>query len=350
LKRQARAHRGLLVGLSVIALLALFPFSGAESWIVNIGIFTLMYAVLGSAWNLIGGYTGYVSLGSVAFFGLGAYGLALTFQHIGIGNGFLPFALVPLIGIAVAIISLPIGWIAFRTRGLPFIIVTISLVIILQYMALNLTDVTGGAPGLQVPQAPFPPGTYEEYFYWAMLVVFAVTLLACAYVRRSRLGLMMFAVREDEDKARGLGVATSVPKYAAFAGCAAFSAMAGAVWAYYLSTVYPQFAFDGEFLAMGIILVAYLGGIGTLWGPFVGALILTPAQQYFAYSLGGSQLYLIAYAAVFIVVMLFLPRGVMTTFADRALRRSRRRKQVVEELATAESESPRDAPSRVVAR
>ena len=142
----------------MIAVLALFPFSGAESWIVNIGIFTLMYAVLGSAWNLIGGYTGYVSLGSVAFFGLGAYGLALTFQHIGIGNGFLPFALVPLIGIAVAIISLPIGWIAFRTRGLPFIIVTISLVIILQYMALNLTDVTGGAPGLQVPQAPFPRG------------------------------------------------------------------------------------------------------------------------------------------------------------------------------------------------
>lgn len=336
--------------MGVIGILALFPFSGAESWIVNIGIFTLMYAVLGSAWNLIGGYTGYVSLGSVAFFGLGAYGLALTFQHIGIGNGFLPFALIPLIGIAVAIVSLPIGWIAFRTRGLPFIIVTISLVIILQYMALNLTDITGGAPGLQVPQAPFPPGTYEEYFYWAMLVVFTLTLLACAYVRRSRLGLMMFAVREDEDKARGLGVATSVPKYAAFAGCAAFSAMAGAVWAYYLSTVYPQFAFDGEFLAMGIILVAYLGGIGTLWGPFVGALILTPAQQYFAYSLGGSQLYLIAYAAVFIVVMLFLPRGVVTTIADRALRRSRRRRQVVEELATAELELARDAPAPVAAR
>jgi branched-chain amino acid transport system permease protein len=114
--------------------------------------------------------------------------------------------------------------------------------------------------------------------------------------------------------------------------------------------VYPQFAFDGEFLAMGIILVAYLGGIGTLWGPFVGALILTPAQQYFAYSLGGSQLYLIAYAAVFIVVMLFLPRGVVTTIADRALRRSRRRKQVVEELATAESEALRDAPAPAVAR
>ena len=101
MKRYAGAHVGLLVGLSVIIVLALFPFTGAESWIVNIGIFTLMYAVLGSAWNLIGGYTGYVSLGSVAFFGLGAYALALTFQHIGIGNGFLPFALVPIIGIAV---------------------------------------------------------------------------------------------------------------------------------------------------------------------------------------------------------------------------------------------------------
>jgi branched-chain amino acid transport system permease protein len=326
-------RRGLLVGIAIILLLALFPLSGAQSWIVNIGIFTLMYAALGSAWNLIGGYTGYVSLGSVAFFGLGAYSLALTFQHVGVGDGFLPFALVPLIGIAVALISLPLGFIAFRTRGLPFIIVTISLVIILQYCALNLTAVTGGAPGLQVPQAPFPPGTYEEYFYWAMLAVFTLTLLACAYVKRSRLGLMMFAVREDEDKARGLGVATAVPKFAAFAGSAAFSAMAGAVWAYYLTTVYPQFAFDGEFLAMGIILVAYLGGIGTLWGPFVGALILTPAQQYFAYSLGANQFYLLAYAAVFIAVMLFLPRGVVTTIGDRTLRRHRRRISAVEESA-----------------
>jgi branched-chain amino acid transport system permease protein len=331
MRRRLADRRGLLIGVAVITLLALFPLSGVESWIVNIGIFTLMYAALGSAWNLIGGYTGYVSLGSVAFFGLGAYSLALTFQHVGVGDGMLPFALVPAIGIVVALISLPLGFIAFRTRGLPFIIVTISLVIIFQYLALNLTAVTGGAPGLQVPQAPFAPGTYEQYFYWAMLMVFAITLLACAYVRRSRLGLMMFAVREDEDKARGLGVVTSVPKFAAFAGCAGFSAMAGAVWAYYLSTVYPQFAFDGEFLAMGVILVAYLGGIGTLWGPFVGALILTPAQQYFAYSLGANQFYLVAYAAVFVVVMLFLPRGVVTTIGDRALRRRRRRLSTVEE-------------------
>lgn len=331
MRQRLAGRRGLLIGVVVITLLALFPMSGVESWIVNIGIFTLMYAALGSAWNLIGGYTGYVSLGSVAFFGLGAYSMALTFQHLGVGDGLLPFALVPAIGIVVALISLPLGFIAFRTRGLPFIIVTISLVIILQYLALNLTAVTGGAPGLQVPQAPFAPGTYEQYFYWAMLAVFAITLLACAYVRRSRLGLMMFAVREDEDKARGLGVATAVPKFAAFAGSAGFSAMAGAVWAYYLSTVYPQFAFDGEFLAMGIILVAYLGGIGTLWGPFVGALILTPAQQYFAYSLGANQFYLVAYAAVFIAVMLFLPRGVVTTVADRALRRRRQRLSAIEE-------------------
>ena len=325
MRQRLLARRGLLIGIAVIVLLALFPFTGVESWIVNIGIFTLMYAALGSAWNLIGGYTGYVSLGSVAFFGLGAYSLALIFQHVGVGDGLIPFALVPVIGIAVALISLPLGFVAFRTRGLPFIIVTISLVIILQYLALNLTAVTGGAPGLQVPQAPFAPGTYEQYFYWAMLAVFTLTLAACAYVRHSRLGLMMFAVREDEDKARGLGVSTAIPKFAAFAGSAGLSAMVGAVWAYYLSTVYPQFAFDGEFLAMGIILVAYLGGIGTLWGPFVGALILTPAQQYFAYSLGGNQFYLVAYAAVFVVVMLFLPRGVVTTIADRALRRRRRR-------------------------
>jgi branched-chain amino acid transport system permease protein len=336
-------RRGLLIGTAMIVLLFLFPLAGFESWIINIGIFTLMYAALGSAWNLVGGYTGYVSLGSVAFFGLGAYAMALTFQHIGVGSGLLPFLLVPVFGLGVALLSIPLGFIAFRTRGLAFIIVTISLVIILQYLALNLTGLTGGAPGLSVPLAPFKPGAYEQYFYWAMLAVFTATLLTCAYVRRSRLGLMMFAVREDEDKARGLGVATFVPKFAAFAGSAGLSAMAGAVWAYYLTQVYPQFAFDGEFLAMGIILVAYLGGIGTLWGPFVGALILVPAQQYFAYALGANQYYLVAYAAVFVVVMLFLPRGVVTTFADRALRRSRRHREAVEELAASQSDQLGDA-------
>jgi branched-chain amino acid transport system permease protein len=344
--RLVRSWR-VALGMLVVVAMVTFPFMGFEAWVVNIATFTLMYAALGTAWNFIGGLTGYVSLGSVAFFGLGAYCLGITLQHVDVGSGWIPFGLVIPVGIAVAIASLPLAFVAYRTRGLPFIIVTVALVIILQYLAFNVTSVTGGPPGLQIAVAPFDPGDYERNFYYAVLLL---ALGISAYVMRSRLGLIMNAIREDEDKAQGLGVATSAPKYIAFAVSAGLSAMVGAVWAYDLSTVYPQFAFDPEFLAMGIILVAYLGGIGTLWGPFVGALVLTPAQQYLAYSIGASQWYLIVYAFVFILVMLFLPRGVVTTILDRMRRRTQRRRVEGWSLVEASAEPAADLPTPAAVR
>ena len=294
------------------------------AWIVNIGLFTVMYAGLASAWNLIGGYTGYITLGNVGFFGLGAYGFAEVFQHVGVGGGWWPFALMPAIALVVALVSVPLGWIAFRTRALSFIIVTVVLVVVLQYLAMNLTSLTGGAAGLGIPVPRFSTGSFVDIFYYAMVVCFALTIAACWYTRSSRLGLMMVAVREDEDRASGIGINTAVPKLLAFALSAGFSALIGMVWAYYLSTIYPSFAFDAEFTTMAIVLIAFLGGVGTLWGPTVGALILVPAQQYLAFTLGANDYYLIGYAAVFAVVMLTLRRGVVPSVNDLVLRRRRR--------------------------
>ena len=104
----------------VLALLAAFPFVETRDWIVNIGVFTLMYAALATAWNLFSGYTGYISLGQVAFFGVGAYALGITFAHWSIGSGYRPFYVLPLIGIGVAIASVPVSWIALRTRAMTF--------------------------------------------------------------------------------------------------------------------------------------------------------------------------------------------------------------------------------------
>ena len=113
-------------------------------------------------------------------------------------------------------------------------------------------------------------------------------------------------------------------KVATFATSAGLVAMAGGVWAYYIGFVYPQFAID-PLITIGMVLMAYLGGKGTLWGPVLGAFILVPAQQYLAYRLGASQLYLVGYAAVFLGVMLLLPRGILPSLADRlATRRSAR--------------------------
>lgn len=310
-------------GLIIFGLLTAFPFVVHAAWIVNIAFFTLMYAALATAWNLLGGYTGYITLGNVAFFGLGAYALGIMTQHTGVGYGWWPFLTVPLIGLLIGLISIPIALVAYRTRAISFIIVTITLVVILQYLAFNLSSITGGTPGLSIPIPKFSAGNFDRIFYLAMLVIYALSIAVCWYVRRSRLGLMMFAVRDDEDRASGVGVAVNVPKFLAFAVSAGLSAMVGSVWAYYLSNLYPQFAFDAEFLSMAIILVAFLGGVGTLWGPSIGALILIPAQQYLAFSLGASELYLIGYAAVFVVVMLLLPRGVVPSISDRLSRKRR---------------------------
>ena len=303
--------------------LIIFPFLTA-SWVVNIGLFTVMYAGLATAWNLVGGYLGYITLGNVAFFGLGAYSFAMIFQHASVGGGWWPFALVPALGVGVGIVSLPFGWVAYRTRSLSFIIVTIVLVVVFEYLAFNLTSITGGAAGLSIPLPPFAPGNYERIFYFVTLAVFAISVLICWYVRLSRLGLMMFAIRDDEDKAAGVGINVAMPKLLAFAVSAGLSAMFGVIWAYYESTIYPQFAFDPEFLTMAIVLIAFLGGTGTLWGPTVGALILVPAQQYMAFTLGANEYYLLGYAAVFAIVMLTLRRGVVPSINDFAARRRRR--------------------------
>ena len=156
------------------------PSVWGDSSTMNLFFFTLMYAVCASAWNILGGYSGYISLGHAAFFGIGAYAIAITFTRTGIGGGYRPFYVLPLVGIAGALISLPVGWIAFRTRAATFAIVTISFLFIVQLLAFNLHSVTSGAQGLAIPTPNFPVSSYEHPFYYAML--------GCSRSRSSRAG------------------------------------------------------------------------------------------------------------------------------------------------------------------
>jgi branched-chain amino acid transport system permease protein len=193
-----------------------FPLVFSTAWIVNIGVLTLMYAALAVAWNLFSGYSGYISLGQVAFFGLGAYSLAITFEHFGIGSGYNPFYALPLVGAGVAIASLPVAWIALRTRHMTFAIVTLTLLFVVQQLAFNLHSVTHGSSGLEVPPPSFGVDTYDRPFYYAMLALVLVALGVCWVVLRSKLGLMLLAIREDEEKARGLGVRVTGAKLVAW--------------------------------------------------------------------------------------------------------------------------------------
>ena len=323
-----------MVSFVIVAGLVTFPFVFQANWVVNIAVFTMMYASLATAWNLLGGYSGYISLGNAAFFGVGAYAIANLFPTSGGPPGYAPFLIVPLVGVAVAVLSLPIGWIAFRTRGVTFAIVTISLLFVAQTLAFLMRSFTKGSQGMGVGVPLFPVETYERPFYLAMLAIFLFAVFVCWYVRRAKLGLALFAVRDDEDRARGLGVDTEVAKLATFAMSMGITAMIGGIWAYYMTYIYPQFAVD-PLVTIGMVLMVYLGGRGTLWGPLLGALLLVPAQQLLAQNATTARWYLILYSGVFLVVILLLPRGIIPSVQDLIARlRSRERREPSPPTAT----------------
>jgi branched-chain amino acid transport system permease protein len=331
-----RSPRGIGPARAVVffGVLAMLPSFNLAHWVLNMLVFTLMYAVMSSAWNVLGGFAGYPSLGHAAFFGIGAYSVTLWFQHHGINSGYEPFFLLPAIGIGVALVGLPIAAIAMRTRADVFAIVTITLLFVVQTLAFNLRGLTGGAQGAAIAAAPFPAATYERPFYYVLLALLAVAMGLTLGTMRSKVGLSLDAVRADEDKAAGIGVRVQTVKLLAFCVSVGLTAMVGAVWAYYEGFIYPQFAID-PLISVAIVLMTFLGGRATLWGPVIGAFILELAQQYLTYSLGDKQFYLIAYALVFLVVMLLMPRGIVPSIQER-LRRRRRRLTV-------------DAPAQLIA-
>ena len=313
--------RGVAFGVAAAA----FPFVVQSAWIVNIGVITLMYAALATAWNLFSGYTGYISLGQAAFFGLGAYTLGITFQHVALRSGYEPLLVLPLVGIAVACASLPIAWIALRTRHMTFAIVTLTLLFVVQQLAFNLHSTTGGSSGLMLPSPGFDVASYDRPFYLAMLALLLIGLAVCGVALRSKLGLMLLSIREDEEKARSIGIRVTGAKLVAWWLSITLTAMVGGVWGYYLTFIYPQSAVD-PLVMIGAVLMAFLGGRGTVWGPALGAFVLVPAQQYMLIHLGASNFYLVGYAAVFMVVLLVLPRGILPSLQDAAARwRERRR-------------------------
>jgi len=321
LKRITAASWGR--GVLVFSALSALPFVFSAHWIVNLLVFTAMYAALASSWNLFSGFSGYVSLGNVAFFGIGAYATGIVFEHWSVGAGYRPFYVLPLVGLGCALAALPVGWIALRTRAMTFAIVTLTLLFIVQQLGFNLRGLTHGSQGISYPPPPFDVSAFERPFYYAMLGVLALSVAATRWLLAARLGLQLFGIRDDEEKARGVGVPVTGVKLAAFAVSIGLTAMVGGIWGYYIGYVYPEYAID-PLVQVGSVLMVFLGGRGTLWGPVLGAFLLVPAQQYMAYRLGASELYLVGYAAVFVVVMLLLPRGILPSLSDLAARVRRR--------------------------
>jgi len=305
-----------LIALAIVAaIFVVFPLVVTDPSTTSIAVFALVFMVAASAWNMFSGYSGYLALGHAVFFGCGGYAVALAARDWHVAGGWAVFGLLPFGGLVAGLIAIPVGLIALRTRRHTFVVVTIAIFFIFQLAAFNL-GFTEGTSGITLPFAPFSAANYNTPFYYVGLVILVGTLLVSWVVRRSRFGLQLLAIRDDEDRALSLGVPTWAFKMTAFVVSAALVGMIGGVYGYYVTYVYPQFVVD-PLVGLSMVLMAFLGGTGTIAGPVLGALLLEPTQLELAYFAGSARLYLVLYAAVFLAVILFLPRGVIPSIAER---------------------------------
>lgn len=260
-----------------------------------------LFAALGLAWNLVGGYAGQLSLGHVAFFGIGAYGLALFYQLS------IPIWLALFLAAIVStLVAGVIGVVSFRLRGPYFTLATIAFGEVLRLIATNL-DVTGGAIGLTMPGL-FHGRTFWRQFYLASVALTVIAFLANYWVSRSRFGYYLMAIREDEETASAVGINTARYKLWSLLMSAFLTALAGALYASAFQFIVPDSVLTLD-ISVQIAIITMLGGAGTLLGPIVGAALLLSAQEVFKNQFQESHL--LIYGVLIVVVVLFLPEGIM---------------------------------------
>lgn len=323
MKRILFSNRVWLV-IAFIALLV-YPLVQRSQYYQHVMIMTMMAAVLSSSWNILGGYAGYTSLGHAAFFGLGGYLVALAHNYY----GWHPFVSTWFLAFIVMGVALILGWISLRTHGSAFVVVTIAMVFIFRLVALNLSDITNGARGLTQPRpgwggVQWSPEFIKVPFHYIMLLLLCLTIFVSWRIRQSKFGLGLIAIREDEGKAEAVGINTMLYKVLAFGISAYFMGVAGGIYSYFFTYIDPQFIFD-VFTGVTMVLIAILGGRGTLWGPVLGAFIMEPLGNWLIGTFGGTQIHLTIFGGILLGVMLFMPQGILPTITNEIKRRAKAR-------------------------
>jgi branched-chain amino acid transport system permease protein len=265
---QLRGWGGWALCIVVATMLAL-PLVVKGSFANDILIRVLLFAFIGAAWNLMGGYAKQLSLGHSAFFGLGAY----TSTLMQINYGISPWIGMIAGGVVAMLASLPIGWLCFRLRGPYFTIATISTAQVLMLVFLKFRDFAWGAEGTTIPNLGYAPMMMQfeskAPYYYIVLALLAVALLITAWVERSRIGYYCVAIGEDEDAAEAVGVNATRIKRDIYMISAFLTALAGTFYTQYIYFIDPQTAFNFN-VSIEAALVSIVGGIGTLWGPLIG--------------------------------------------------------------------------------
>ncbi|HEV2721233.1 MAG TPA: branched-chain amino acid ABC transporter permease [Thermoanaerobaculia bacterium] len=332
------------VRVAVITLLAgvlvVLPLYVESTYALHMMILIFINVIVGSSWNILGGYTGQYSVGHAAYFGVGAYTtmMLLQFKHVAPWWGVWA-------GCGVALVTaIVIGWICFRLRGPYFVLASIAVAEIFRVSALNLKNLTNGAEGILVTEVPplkiggtvVTDWSTKIPFYYTGLLFMLTIIVVSALVYRSKLGYYFQAIREDQDAAHSLGINPTLYKNTALSISAIFTSLAGSLYALYVGFIDPSTVLALD-LSVQIVMICIIGGIGTIVGPVIGAALLIPLSEALRSNAITDALikagvvneeskvgaflkenlahaHVLIYGILVVIVILFMPEGVLGFF------------------------------------
>lgn len=310
--------------LAVLVVLIAFPWVIRDPYYQHLMILVLMWVAIGSGWNLIAGFTGQVSFGDAAFFGTGAYTAGLLASKLGISAWWG----IGLGGLLAVIIAFPFGWICFRLRGAYFALATLALNEVMRHTATIWESLTDGMIGILVMQTFVSKLPY----YYIALVLAVLSLLTVQLVMRSRWGYYFVSIREDQDAAESIGINTHYYKMVSLCLAAYLTGLAGSLYMNYMGFIDPKIVFSLHDISIMAILVGIVGGVGTIYGPAVGAFIMVAVSEVFRTGGFGlletltratgspvmaivtkyvKEAHVLTFGLLVIFVILFLPNGVV---------------------------------------
>ena len=308
----------------LLVILILFPIVVRDHYHQHLMILVLMWVVIGSGWNVIAGYTGQVSFGDAAFFGTGAYTAGLFVTKLGISAWWgMLFG-----GIAAMAIAFPFGWICFRLRGAYFALATLALNEVMRHIATVWESLTDGMVGILVMQTFVSKVPY----YYIALGLAVISIVGVQFIMGSKWGYYFVSIREDQDAAESLGINTHYYKMLSLNVAAFLTGMAGALFMNYMGFIDPEVVFSLHDISIMAILVGIVGGVGTLYGPVVGAFVMVAVHEFFRTgffgffkgiaALTGSdminvfakyvmQAHVLGFGILVVLVILLLPNGIV---------------------------------------
>jgi ABC-type branched-subunit amino acid transport system ATPase component/ABC-type branched-subunit amino acid transport system permease subunit len=296
-------------GIALVAgvLLVLYPMLSDNLYYQNMIILSLVFAIAASGLSIITGLAGYVSLSQGAFVGLGGYTVGVLATHHPDTNVWL---WMPVAGVTAGLVALILGFVAMRASGPSFVIITVAFLFLVQVIAINWRSVSGGTEGLSLPIPTWDADIANWPFYYSLVGILALQLLLTWWIRRTKLGTGLVAIRDDETKAATLGINLPVEKMIAFIASSVLVGVGGGVYGYYLTFIDPRGMFN-ILLSVEAMLALLVGGKATLWGPVLGAFIVEPLNEYANNNLGGGNTRLLLFGGLLVLIVLFLPQGVL---------------------------------------